>query len=91
MKCNNEIHKLWKYLRIQDNEVLIIRFSKPSDGTDEYIVVKKEGNGLDISTSDTWPEAEIGDMWHKISQKDSNGRYVIPSVDDMIAEEEADY
>ncbi len=91
MNANLQIQKLWQYLGIQDNEVLIVRHNNPSDGKDEYLIVEAVSDGLKITTTDTLPTISPDIRCQIIQQRDSSGKFIIPSVDQLINDKINDY
>lgn len=89
MDKNLKITKLWHYLQIQD-ELLVIQVHNSIAGADEYLVVEmidgepriKVVNGLqDVPT----------DNIRVIKQRDKDGKYEIPDVDEIVREKDMDY
>ena len=86
-----KIQQLWQYLRVQDDEILIIRHYNISNKKDEFIVVESTPNGLNITTTDSMPEFEVGKSFQMIQQRDSTGKFIIPSITQLIQDKVSDY
>ena len=97
---NNEeenAKRLWQHLKIQD-EHLIIRTGSSDNNTEKVIIVDDEGDGrlhishIDIPTSGfkKWIE-EYGRPFTLVQQRDENGKFIIPDIDEWIRDEEIDY
>lgn len=78
MNTTFKIQKLWQYLGIQDDEILIVRRHNCSMGKDEFLIVESNHGELKISTTPNLPELRAGHPFHLIQQLDSAGKYTIP-------------
>ncbi len=96
-----KIQKLWRYLKIQD-EHLIIRVSDHKNQTEDLLVVYRlPEDGLAYNrikwSKDCHGDSPIGWLmsygkpFRLIQQRNENGDFVIPDVDEWIAEQESDY
>ena len=91
MNTAAKIHQLWRYLKIQDNEILIVRAYNQSKETDEFFVTETTDNGLQTTTTANMPELRVDRPFRLIQQRDSSGKYIIPSVKQLIRDELIDY
>ena len=92
MKTIVKIKELWEYLKIQDNEILVIQVYNPDTGRDEYIMAVIDGTDIMIETYPSFPEREIdGRPFQMVQHLDSDGRHAIPSVGQMAGDALADY
>jgi len=84
-----KIKRLWHYLRIQD-EVLAIHVHNPAKQVDEYLVAEMIDGELDVHVED---ELQVNRMENLriISQRNEDGKYEIPDVEQMIREKHMDY
>ena len=91
MNTTFKIQRIWQYLGVQDDEILIIRHYNDSDKKDEFLIVESTPNGLIITTSNSMPELGISKSFQMIQQRDSSGRFIIPSVAQLIQDKVNDY
>ena len=91
MDTKSKIKQLWQYLKVQDDEVLIIQSYNCTQKFDEFLVAKMIGNELDITTENKLPEFQADKPFRFIQQFDSSGRHVIPSVKQLKQDEQIDY
>lgn len=91
MDIKDNIVRLWRYLNIQDDTTLIVKAYLPERGKDVAIVATGTQGELNIEVSDTFPALDENMDFHIIEQRDSDGRYVIPSVERMIQDKNTDY
>lgn len=90
MNENLKIKKLWHYLQIQD-ELLIIQVHNSSINKDEYLIVEMVENEPQIRAVD-----DIQCMYAKnnlriIRQRDESGNHIIPDVEQIIHDKNMDY
>lgn len=85
-----KIRKLWHYLQIQD-ELLIIQVHNSSSGIDEYLVVEMLDGELKTSTVSDIQSIRTEKGLRIISQRDESGKFVIPDADRIIHERSMDY
>lgn len=91
MNTKTKIHELWDYLKIQDDEILIVRSYNATKETDEFIVAQMNDNEVEIIISDTMPKLIPGTSFQLIQQLDSDGKHKIPSVEQIKRDELLDY
>lgn len=91
MNTRTKIRQLWGYLKIQDDELLIVRSFNATKKSDEYIVAEKVDNELKITATDTMPEIHPGIAFQMIQQIGSDGKYKIPTVEQIKRDELLDY
>lgn len=91
MDIKIKIHQLWDYLKVQDDEILIVRSFNTTKDSDEYIVAKRTDNGLEITISDAMPEIKPGVAFQMIQQRGKDGKHKIPSVNQLRQNELLDY
>ena len=87
-----KIERLWHYLQIQD-ELLVIQVQNTFGDTDEYLIVENINNELQINTANN---DDVQDFFMKknlriIRQRDEAGKYIIPDVVQIIHDKEVDY
>lgn len=91
MKTTLKIKELWDYLKVQDDEVLIVRLYNPDKDSDEFIVTEKSPCGLSLSIYDFLPCSQLNKPFRLVQQLDSDGRHIIPSVKQLRQDEIFDY
>lgn len=91
MNTTFKIQQIWQYLGIQDDETLIIRHYNDSDQKDKFLIVESTPAGLNVTTTDSMPEFGDGKSFQMIQQRDSSGRFIIPSVAQLIQDKVSDY
>lgn len=91
MNTTFKIKQLWEYLDIQDDEILIVRSYNQETTKDEYLIVEKSQDGLKITAKDDLAELKPGQPFKMIQQRDSEGHYIIPSVEQIIQDKLSDY
>lgn len=92
MNEKSKIERLWHYLQIQD-ELLVIQVQNTFGDTDEYLIVENINNELQINTANN---DDVQDLFMKknlriIRQRDETGKYIIPDVEQIIHDKEVDY
>lgn len=91
MDAKSKIKQLWRYLKIQDDETLIVRSYNHAKKSDEFFIAKMTGNGLSIIPEDSFPEFQPDKPFIFIQQLNSSGKHVIPSVRELIQDRLNDY
>lgn len=91
MNENSKIQQLWKYLKIQDNEALIIQLYNPNKDVDEFLVVEKICGKLETHTICDLKMIPSDESFKLVQQRDSSGKHVIPSVKRIKRDEFIDY
>lgn len=91
MKTEAKIRQLWDYLKIRDDELLIIQSHNLTTNSNEYIVVQMIEHKLNITTTNEIPKLNAGTPFQMISQVDSSGHHQIPSVEQLKRDEQEDY
>lgn len=86
-----KIERLWHYLQIQD-ELLIIQVQNNED-IGKYLIVEMTNGKLQINTAN---ENEVHNIIMEnnvriIRQRDENGNYIIPDVEHIIRDKNMDY
>ena len=86
-----KIERLWHYLQIQD-ELLIIQVQNNED-IGKYLIVEMTNGKLQINTAN---ENEVHNIIMEnnvriIRQRDENGNYIIPDVEQIIRDKNMDY
>lgn len=87
-----KIERLWHYLQIQD-ELLVIQVQNMFGDTDKYLIVENINNELQINTANN---DDVQDLFMKknlriIRQRGETGKYIIPDVEQIIHDKEEDY
>lgn len=85
-----KIQKLWCYLKIQD-EILVIQAYSRAKGKDEYLVATMGENGLAIRRANSLSEIPKDKPFRMIQQIGENGKHEIPSVNEIISDNLNDY
>lgn len=91
MNTTFQIQQLWQYLGVQDDKILIIRHYNQSDDNDEFLIVEATQNGLKITPACILPELRADMRFQIIQQRDSSGKFIIPSVNQLISDRVSDY
>lgn len=91
MKMKLKIQQLWSYLKIQDNERLIVRVFDNQAGKDMFVIAETGGTGLNIMTADNLSDAIANRPFQLIQQRDNCGKHIIPSVKRLIEDRKLDY
>ena len=89
MNENFKIAKLWHYLKIQD-ELLVIQVHNSSIGTDEYLVVEMKDGELQTHAVNELHNVHTENI-RIVSQRGKDGKFEIPDVDEIIREKDIDY
>lgn len=89
--------RLWKHLKIQD-ECLLVRISNRDKGTEKVLIACDDGNGgLHFEYAEIPPDgfgkwiSDYGQPFTLVQQRDVNGCFFMPDINDWIRDEEADY
>lgn len=88
---NTKIKQIWQYLEVQDDEILIVRSYNKKERKDEFLIAEATQDGLKITVSSNMPEPRLNRPFKMIQQRDSSGKYVIPSVEQLIRDKISDY
>ena len=91
MNATFQIQQLWQYLGVQDDEILIIRHYNKSDDKDEFLVVEHAQEGLKVTAVSSLPQLRADQPFQMIQQRDSSGKFIIPSVTQLINDKVSDY
>ena len=91
METKLKIQELWNYLGVQDNEILIVSEYDYSVGKDKFIVAEAQENDLSLSITDDLSNTISNRPFHLVQQRDSNGKFIIPSVKQLIEDKNLDY
>lgn len=91
MDTTFKIQQLWQYLKIQDDEVLIVQFYNHTNGYDEFLVTENVDGKLKTRIINSWQIPNINKPFRLIQQLDSFGKHTIPDVDQIKRDERADY
>lgn len=91
MNTKSKIHQLWNYLKIQDEELLIVRSYNTAMESDEYIVAKMVDKKLEVTTANTMPTFNPGTSFQLIQQIGADGKHKVPSVEQLQKDELIDY
>ena len=91
MNTTFKIQQIWQYLGVQDDETLIIRHYNKSDDKDEFLVVESTQEGLKVTAVSTLPQLRTDQPFQMIQQRDSSGKFIIPSVTQLINDKVSDY
>lgn len=91
METKLKIQELWNYLGIQDNEVMIVSVYDQDTGKDMFIIAEAKANDLSLSTTDNLSDAISDRPFQLVQQRGSDGKFIIPSVKQMIEDKNLDY
>lgn len=91
MDNENKIIKLWHCLNIQDDELLIVQYYNQSIDADEYAVATKNNEKIEIKTLNIFPELSVKQPFHLFQHIGSNGKHIIPSVEQLERDKDMDY
>lgn len=86
-----KLQKLWNYLEVQADESLIVQSYNRNKGSDEFFVVELVNNQLKIITVENQSELDFNKPFRLVQQRGSDGRHIIPSVEQIIRDEIIDY
>lgn len=89
--------KLWHYLKIRD-EHLLIRTQDKNDKTEKILIVTDEGSGelhyayvkIPPAGFRKWIE-EYGQPFTLVQQRNEDGCFFVPDIEQWVMDEEADY
>lgn len=85
-----KISRLWHYLQIQD-ELLVIQVHNSTAGTDEYLVVEMVNDEPQIHVANDIQNICMNRNLRIIMQRDEDGNLSIPDVDQIIHDKDIDY
>ena len=95
-KDTKKAERLWQYLKIQD-EHLLIRVSNP-DNTERVLIVCDEGNGvLQFAYAEIPPNGfnkwimEYRQPFTLVQQRNENGCFYVPDINEWVRDKEIDY
>lgn len=91
MDNESKICQLWRYLKIQDDEILVIPIYNKSLGVDEYAIAEKNQNKISIRTIQKMPELSLDKPFHLFQHIGAEGFHTVPSVEQLKRDEEMDY
>lgn len=91
MDATFKIQQLWQYLKIQDDEVLIVQFYNHANGFDEFLVTENVDGKFKTHVINSLQISNINKPFRLIQQLDSSGKHTIPDVDQIKHDECADY
>lgn len=89
MNENLKLTKLWHYLKIQD-ELLVIQVHNSSAGTDEYLAVEMINDELQIHVVNGLQDVRTENL-RIIRQRGKDGKFEIPDVDEIVRDKDMDY
>ena len=87
---NKKIEKLWNYLRIE-NEVLVVAVYNPQTGKDEFVIAEMIDGKLSVTVSESFSPETVSKPLRIIKQRDLNGRFEIPDPDSIEHDRNVDY
>lgn len=92
MEEKRKIEELWRYLKIQDDEAMIIFRHNHAKGSDECAVVESEGGHLCMCVHENVEHAiKSLNKFRIVQYRDVYGKYATPSVLDLVKDELEDY
>lgn len=86
-----KIEKLWKYLKIKHNEILIIRIANSSDGLRNYLMCSYVGNKLSVDHINEMPKLSDEVTINIVEMLGANLTHKIPSASYLQRIKESDY
>lgn len=96
-KDKQRAEKLWRHLKIQ-GEHLLIRVSNPDTSSEKVLIVCDDGNGeLKFAYAETPPDGfnkwimEYRQPFTLVQQRNENGCFFVPDIEEWIRDEETDY
>lgn len=91
MTNNSKIKNLWRYLNIQDEEVLIVKMFNLSKNADDYIIARKVNDKIAVlRTDDFWKYVKDRDF-RLIQYRNYEQKFDIPSPERLEHDKEIDY
>lgn len=90
MNIHASIKKLWNYLKIQD-EVLIVQVYNEQTNDVEYIMAEMDEGELSISIVDKFDQEAFKKPYRLIKQRGAQGTFEIPLVEQLENDRIADY
>ena len=91
MNIGLKIKELWYYLKIQDDEVLIVKVYNKTKDCDEYIVAEKVNGSIETRQTDCIDDIIVDRPFRIIKQRNESGKFEIPSVKQMEHDKLIDY
>lgn len=89
--------RLWHYLKIRD-EHLLIRTQDKNDKTERVLIVMDKGSGeLHYAYAEIPPDGfrkwieEYGQPFTLVQQRDEDGCFFVPDIEQWLRDEETDY
>lgn len=86
-----KLQDLWRYLKIRDDETLIVASHNHQTKTDEYIIAELVGGELRITITTSLPIITGDKPMQIITQRGSDGKFEIPSVEQLERDQQLDY
>lgn len=86
-----KIRQLWRYLKVKQNEKLIIPLYNEEKAIDEYLVVTMPESTMCIEISESKPKLDNAKSFHLIQRIGDGGKHIMPSVDQIKQDEKMDY
>lgn len=86
-----KIRQLWRYLKIEDDEILIIQFYNQSTKAEEYAIAAKSNGEIEIRYEKDIPELSLNKPFHLFQHIGTEGKHIIPSVKELEEEKDMDY
>lgn len=91
MKFESKIKKLWDYLKVRDDETLVVRRFNSDKGADEFISAVMKDGELTLSVSDEMPPLPMSANIRLVQRRGRMGRHVIPSASMLERDKLIDY
>lgn len=91
MNIKKEMCLLWRHLKIQDKEMLIVPWYDKESQSNKFIVGKISNNQFIVEILDEMPDLSDGKPFHIIQQIGSDKKYRLPTVKDIVHDEKLDY
>ena len=91
MNIQTQISKLWKYLSIPDDTLLIIPVYNPQTKRDEYVVAEKSEVNFKIMKYSANPAESLTKPFIMFQQRNKNKQFIIPNSDCIKYDKINDY
>lgn len=86
-----KLQNLWRYLKMRDDETLIVASHNHQTNTAEYLIADLVGGELRITSSTSIPTPTANKPMQIITRRGSDGKYEIPIVEQLERERRLDY
>lgn len=91
METALKIQQLWRYLKIQDDEILIVQLYNQIKGSDEFLITEIVDKRLVTRTINSLQMLTTTKPFRLVQQLDYSGKHIIPLVEQLKRDEFVDY